>query len=46
MNAIRKEVEEKVIRAVLPANLLDDNTSFHINPTGRFETGGPVEMLV
>ena len=42
MNAIRKEVEEKVIRAVLPADLLDDNTKFHINPTGRFETGGPV----
>lgn len=42
MTAIRKEVEEKVIRAVLPAELLDDDTSFHINPTGRFETGGPV----
>ncbi len=42
MNAIRKEVEDKVIRAVLPASLLDDNTNFHINPTGRFETGGPV----
>ena len=42
MNAIRKEVEEKIIRAVLPAELLDENTRFHINPTGRFETGGPV----
>ena len=42
MNAIRKEVEEKVIRAVLPTHLLDENTKFHINPTGRFETGGPV----
>lgn len=42
MTAIRKEVEEKVIRAVLPAELLDDDTNFHINPTGRFETGGPV----
>lgn len=42
MTAIRKEVEDKVIRAVLPAELLDDDTSFHINPTGRFETGGPV----
>ena len=31
MNAIRKEVEEQVIRAVLPADLLDDNTKFHIN---------------
>ena len=42
MDAIRKEVEEKVIRAVLPAELLDENTKLHINPTGRFETGGPV----
>ena len=42
MDAIRKEVEEKVIRAVLPAELIDDKTKLHINPTGRFETGGPV----
>ncbi len=42
MDAIRAEVEEKVIRAVLPANLLDEKTEIHINPTGRFETGGPV----
>ena len=32
----------KSIRVVLPAELLDDNTSFHINPTGRFVIGGPV----
>jgi S-adenosylmethionine synthetase len=42
MDQIRAEVETKVIRTVLPANLLDDNTKIHINPTGRFETGGPV----
>jgi len=42
MDAIRQEVEEKVIRAVLPAELIDDKTKLHINPTGRFETGGPV----
>ena len=42
MDAIRKDVEEKVIRAVLPASLLDSETKIHINPTGRFETGGPV----
>jgi S-adenosylmethionine synthetase len=42
MNAIRKDVEEQIIRTVLPAHLLDENTKFHINPTGRFETGGPV----
>ena len=38
---IQKDVLEKVIRAVIPANLLDDNTKYHINPTGRFVVGGP-----
>jgi len=38
---IRAEVEERIIRAVLPAELLDAETRFHINPTGRFVTGGP-----
>jgi S-adenosylmethionine synthetase len=32
---------EKVIRPVVPEELLDSNTVFHINPTGRFVTGGP-----
>src|SRR5216110_3128103 len=34
-------VIEHVIRRVVPAELLDKNTKFHINPTGRFVTGGP-----
>jgi S-adenosylmethionine synthetase len=34
-------VIEHVIRPVVPAELLDKNTKFHINPTGRFVTGGP-----
>ena len=42
MDAIRADVQKHVIEAVLPKHLLDDNTSYHINPTGRFETGGPV----
>ena len=32
---------EQVIRAVVPAGLMDDDTKIHINPTGRFVTGGP-----
>jgi len=36
--AIKKEVIEKVV----PAHLLDDNTKYYVNPTGRFETGGPM----
>ena len=32
---------EQVIRATLPAELLDENTKYYINPTGRFVVGGP-----
>ena len=39
---LRKDIEAEVIRAVLPAELLDENTKFHINPTGRFVVGGPM----
>ena len=38
---LRSEIEEKVIRHTVPAELLDEKTKFHINPTGRFVTGGP-----
>ncbi len=38
---LRAEIEEHVIRNTVPTELLDKNTSFHINPTGRFVTGGP-----
>mgnify|MGYP004560235499 CR=1 FL=1 len=38
---LRKDIEERVIRAVLPAELMDENTKIYINPTGRFEIGGP-----
>ncbi len=39
---IRELVMEEIIKPVLPANWLDENTRYHINPTGRFEICGPV----
>ncbi len=39
---IRKEVIQHVIKAVIPADMLDDKTIIHVNPTGRFVTGGPM----
>jgi len=38
---IREEVIKKVILPILPKNMLDDNTKYHVNPTGRFVKGGP-----
>ncbi len=38
---LRADILEKVVRAVLPAGLTDENTKYYINPTGRFEIGGP-----
>ena len=42
IETIRKDVLEKVIKPTLPAELLDENTKYHINPTGKFEIGGPM----
>jgi len=42
LDYIRGEVLEKVIKPVLPEHLLDKDTIFHINPTGRFVIGGPM----
>jgi S-adenosylmethionine synthetase len=39
---IRELVMEEIIKPILPAHWLDANTKYHINPTGRFEIGGPV----
>ena len=39
---IRELVMEEIIKPVLPASWLDEHTKYHINPTGRFEIGGPV----
>ncbi len=41
MEQLRKDILEQVIRPVVPANLLDGATIYHINPTGRFVIGGP-----
>ena len=38
---LRKELKEKVIDKVMPKEYLDENTKYFINPTGRFEVGGP-----
>ena len=38
---IRKEIIEKVIQPVMPDGMLDENTIYHINPTGKFVLGGP-----
>lgn len=42
LNQIRGDLIENVIKPVIPSELLDENTKYFINPTGRFVIGGPV----
>ena len=38
---LRRDIERAVIREIIPADMMDENTKIFINPTGRFVTGGP-----
>jgi S-adenosylmethionine synthetase len=38
---LRREVKKKIIDPIVPSGMVDSNTKFHINPTGRFVVGGP-----
>ena len=42
IETLRDEIKEHVIKPVVPAELLDENTKYYINPTGRFVVGGPM----
>lgn len=41
MDTLKNDILEKVVKPVIPAELLDDKTRYFINPTGRFVIGGP-----
>ena len=42
LEVLKKDIKEKVIKEVVPENLLDEKTKYYINPTGRFVIGGPL----
>ena len=42
INILKKDIKEKVISEIVPKKLLDPNTKYFINPTGRFVIGGPL----
>ncbi|MEG0179833.1 MAG: methionine adenosyltransferase [Oscillospiraceae bacterium] len=41
LDGLRRDIMEHVITPVLPREMVDENTKYYINPTGRFVTGGP-----
>lgn len=42
LKKLREDIIENVVKPIVPENLLDDNTKYYINPTGRFVIGGPL----
>ena len=42
ISKLKKDITEKVIKNIIPENMLDENTKIYINPTGRFVIGGPL----
>jgi S-adenosylmethionine synthetase len=42
LDILRKDITSKVIKEIIPAELLDEQTKYYINPTGRFVIGGPL----
>lgn len=42
LESLKKDIKENVINVIVPYDLLDDNTKYYINPTGRFVIGGPL----
>ncbi len=41
IDELRREIKKHIIDAVIPSNMVDSQTKYHINPTGRFVVGGP-----
>ena len=42
LDVIKKDIKDKVIKEIVPKELLDEKTKYYINPTGRFVIGGPL----
>ena len=42
LEALREDIMEKVVKAVIPSKYLDAETKYHINPCGNFVIGGPM----